>query len=158
MVDSVHRLRALVRGMRGYRGRAPSKQIFLRDTQAVSALRHAWQHLSDEMPKLATQRLPVLGRLAWISALDRTENRYIIGTFITGQLSEAGGPFPIVEVSDDDDDGLPEIALIAASTCVSLTSVYRACLRLARVLESQLAQHFTAQPSTMNDTMAFNGC
>lgn len=125
LVDSVYRLRALIRKMPRYRERAPSKQIFLRETRGVSELRHAWQHLSDEMDERIAQRLPVLGRLAWVSPLDRSQSLYVLGTYITGQAPDAGGPAPVVEISDGDGDGLPEIALIAAEVCVSLTRVYR---------------------------------
>jgi hypothetical protein len=68
MIDSVHRLRALLRQMPGAAQSAkssPKLHVFLRRTEQVEAMWHHVQHLDQEVQAIAARGEPVLGVVRW---------------------------------------------------------------------------------------------
>jgi hypothetical protein len=154
IVDATHRLRELVKALRNYRNRAPSKQLFLRATSNVPVLRNRIQHLSGDIAVIVEQRLPILGALSWVAVEDREAERFTLCSYHTGGLLAAGGVSPLIQIPDAVNADLEAVTLWAAETTVNLTETRGAVERLARSWESMLRKQCTGEPSTMNDTIA----
>ncbi|MDX6379852.1 MAG: hypothetical protein QOI57_876 [Rubrobacteraceae bacterium] len=72
MVDSLQRLRGLLKQMPGSKNKSPGLQVFLRNTDMVEDLRNMVQHLNHEIDNLVDQNEPVFGTLSWFTVLDPT--------------------------------------------------------------------------------------
>lgn len=64
VVDVVHRLRLLVRRLRGLR-HGPAVRVFLNTAQLVEPLRHAVQHLDGQIERLLHNGRPIWGSISW---------------------------------------------------------------------------------------------
>ena len=145
VIDSVHRLRGLVDNMPRYKGRAPSKQIFLRATKDVVDLRNSVQHLGTDIDSLAESELPVLGALTWIRPINEASGEMSVESLIPGQFYFVQ-PESHVQVPDTVPDRLNHIKLWASGGSADISALVVAVDRLCQSLEASLTKHMDQLP------------
>lgn len=140
IVDSVHRLRALVRRMPGLKKSTAGARSFMRQVEEVEVLRNAVQHLDTELDRRVEANLPAWGVLTWIAVVG--EQRAAACALISGSIAPAQQvelPNPAgrtVEVPVD------SITLSASGRSVCLSKVMRAVQTMVRQLEPSLSEQF----------------
>ena len=134
IIDQVWRLRSLVQRLPGYRGKSPSKQIFLRATSRVEGLRHAIQHLDTDVERLLATGLPVLGSVTWLQP-GEAPGHFVVGSITPGQLG-AGATGASVAAPLEPLVGVTQVELWAAGGRVNLTELRDRVAALVEALES----------------------
>lgn len=86
IVDSTHRLRALLQHMPGLKQGLPELQVFYRHTKNAETLRHFVQHIRERVPSVAERAVPLWGILSWRTKTEPETGRergysIISGTF-----------------------------------------------------------------------------
>jgi hypothetical protein len=69
-IDSVHRLRRLLKSLPRLKQKLPWLQGFYRATESIDDLRNVVQHLDSEMETMIDANAPLWGRLTWIRVVD----------------------------------------------------------------------------------------
>ena len=98
VIDSVHRLRELLRQFPGMKQKAQEILIFYQTTEGVARFRNGIQHLNNDINVLAEKGLPVWGSLTWrlqsnLATGEETSCGICAGTFFGGAtvfMSEFG--------------------------------------------------------------------
>lgn len=153
IVDSLHRLRGLLRQTPGFKQKTPNMQLFMRQTAAVEDLRNAVQHLNHEIDKLIGLDLPVWGTLSWFAAIDQEARTGFLGCLFAGTLFKSKD-IPLVNPAGKPLD-LPVdlITLTAHSHTLDLSKVIKAVARLIEDLEKQLSNQFAGHPVAGGDLL-----
>lgn len=143
IVDSIHRLRQLVRHVPGLKQKLPEVQLFLRRTSSIEDLRNFVQHFATEIHEFVEKRMALCGVLMWAPINDATENAatYTIapGTFFHG--ANAGTcTFDTVEGRF-----VERLVLRAGPARVDLADMYDRCERFWKWFEALCAQTFTEE-------------
>jgi|CZKS01.1.fsa_nt_gi hypothetical protein len=97
IVDSLHRLRDLVAGAPGFKGKnkSPKFRLFMESTINVPALRNTVQHLGSEIHGvIADQNWTVFGTLSW-GVVHPERNEVTACTFMPG-APQPGSSHPII--------------------------------------------------------------
>jgi hypothetical protein len=83
IVDTVHRLRALVDRVAGDRNQ---KRLFQKRTHDVEHLRNSFQHLVGDHRALTDADAPILGTLTWLCPVDIEKRTFCLWSFSPGRL------------------------------------------------------------------------
>jgi hypothetical protein len=67
LIDILHRVRGLLRQVKGLPQKTPGVQVFLRGTSDAESFRHFFQHLDSSIAKLHGTSYPILGVLSWVT-------------------------------------------------------------------------------------------
>jgi hypothetical protein len=151
IIDSVHRLRCLVNQMPNYKDRAPSKQIFLRTTTSVEALRNSIQHVATEIHGLAHAQQPVFGILSWCEVIDRDQKLIATGHMTPGQYANVATTTELIIPTDLADE--ITVTLSTAMATIDLTKTIRAVATLAERLETTTAAFSPNTQTTIPDLL-----
>ena len=92
VIDSVNRLRELLRLAPGIRKQDMEYKLFFNQTENAEKLRDNIQHLNSQIMKYVENRIPAWGILNWIGKLDETDN-LLIFSFVPGSLFERNTSF-----------------------------------------------------------------
>ena len=157
IVDSVHRLRELIRQCPGIKQREPEVQLFLRGSARAEELRHYVQHLRTEIGSFISHRRPLWGTLSWssVSPEGLPETHTIVpGTYYDGLWATSG--------TFDRERGrfVERVVLAAGPAQLDLADVAEAVERIANWVEawhastrddgvhhgSDVHMHFTVRP------------
>ena len=137
VVDTVHRLRALVAGLPGYRNRALSKRLFRDRTEGVEQLRNSFQHLVGDLPALTQSDAPVLGSLTWLRPVDIEKLTFSVWTFTPGRLRSID-PATIVQLPNEVPTELTQIELWLGDKSVNISKLRASVADLVFALENSL--------------------
>jgi hypothetical protein len=139
VVDSAHRLQALIRGTKGMKSKTPEVQILLRALIPTEGLRNGVQHLSTEIPKLANSPNPAWGSLAWVHIGQDSEVTSFMA--IPGAIRDTGGQVanPLGRTLRAPVD---IITLWAYRNAVELSAVFDAISGFVPWLEGWLEENF----------------
>ncbi len=145
IVDSVHRLRALLRQAPGIKQKSSGLRIFLRRTAHIKDLRNSVQHLNRQIDAMVNQRLPVWGLLSWV-AIDPHGGTGCCCSLIPGTLFPSKG-HPLVNPAGKNIlVPIDLITLKASGHSVCLSDVMKAVQLLARSAEQELTEQFKNLP------------
>lgn len=92
IVDSVHRLRKLLKDAPSIRRGDTECMLFVRQTENVEHLRNNIQHLSNNIGRFVLDKLPAWGVLNWAAKLDESDERLVF-SLVPGALFERTIPF-----------------------------------------------------------------
>jgi hypothetical protein len=134
LVDTVYRVRQLLRQVRGLEHKSPPLQLFLRGTIAVEEFRHLFQHLDSAIPRITGRAFPIMGVISWA-----TPNPMLSCTMTVGHW---GPETHAHTLALDTWTGafVNSIRLDAGTASLDLTSLHRATRKLATFLERWLRQ------------------
>ena len=146
IVDSLHRLRGLLKHMPGIekRNRVPPIRHFFDATERVTELRNTVQHLDTTIPGIVDDRnWAVLGSLSW-GVVDPEKNQITSSCFMPGMPL---GTRPLINPANRPMWHVPVDAVTIERNGVSvcLSDAMRRVDRLAKALEMMLADSFAAQ-------------
>jgi hypothetical protein len=97
IIDALHRLRDLIQGAPGFKGKkkSPKVRLFLQSTENVPALRNTVQHLGTEIHDTVDDKdWTVFGTLSW-GVVDPDKNQVTACTFMPG-APQRGSSHPII--------------------------------------------------------------
>lgn len=151
-VDATFRLRGLIEQMPRYRKKAPSKQVYLRATANVEALRNSLQHLNTDIDTLLSLDVPIMGALTWLRPCARGTGTFLLESAIPGALA-GSSPRSLVQLPSEAPTEVSCVTLWAAGTSADLTAIHAATARLATALEGSLAKRFASHPTDMADLL-----
>lgn len=151
IVDSVYRLRAMLRQMPGWKQKASGAQIFDRNTKDVETLRNFFQHLNNETKTLVREGRPLLGYVQWVSLVDESgeARAYILvpGTMVTFEQDvvikkkeRLGGP-------------VGQARLVAAGTTLWFEPLIAELHSLVAATEASLMEHAESGPRRHADVI-----
>lgn len=94
MVDSMYRLRLLIRQLPGVKKRSfPEAEVFIRETGSYESFRHAIQHLDQELKNMPTTGFPVWGTITWVTFTTSNFSDVRVYSITPGQLQTRTDPF-----------------------------------------------------------------
>ena len=153
IVDAVHRLRALVAGLPGYRNRAPGKRLFLSQTKDVEQLRNSFQHLVGDLPTLTQADAPVLGSLTWLRPVDIEQRTFSVWTFSPGRLRSIDAT-SVVQLPNEVPTELTQIELWLGHKSVNISKLRASVAEIVCALEKSLSLSSQGTPPPC-DTLVF---
>ena len=146
IVDSLHRLRGLLKHMPGIekRNRIPPIRAFFDTTEKITELRNTVQHLDNTIPGVIDdQNWAVLGSLSW-GIVDPQKSQIISSCFMPGMPL---GSRPLINPANRPRWYLPVdgITVERSGISVCLSDAMRRVEALAAALEKMLADSFAQQ-------------
>jgi hypothetical protein len=148
IIDSVHRLRGLLKQTPGLKQNVPALQIFYRNTANIGDLRNGVQHLNSEIDKLVSLDLPVWGSISWAAQRDPNEPLELyVGALIAGTVFEGGGSEFVNPLGKVFHPPIDHITLIAFGRSVTLSHVLAQVERMTQSLEEALREAVKQLPS-----------
>jgi len=151
IVDSLYRLRCLLRQMPGFKKNIPEIQVFLRKTKTIEHLRNAIQHLDRQIESLLEAKLPVLGVLGWCSFWAKDSKMVSSWAIVPGSLVRSGEHSLVNPLGRPCDVPLGLITLETSGYSNCLSESMRALEPLIGELESQLRDQFSGLPTAPAD-------
>jgi hypothetical protein len=154
-IDSVERLRGLLRQTPGIKQRSPGLVVFDQKTADVKVLRDSVQHLNHGIDALLRDGLPVWGALSWAFAAEEPVRRVQCFTLVAGSTMFDCKPAQIVNPAGRSMEipvGLVTLAASGATVCIS--EVMEQVEQLATRLEGVLAEQFQNLPPASGDMLA----
>lgn len=157
IVDSVHRLRGLVKQVPGLvrRQHWPALRGFENQTRPAEPLRNVAQHLDQEIGRIAEAAWPVWGVLNWF-VVDQDGKGGIIYTLVPGRM--APGALPMLTPGGH---AIPErelplglITLTSHTAELNLSDTMEQIRRVSAELETAMrAQHGDGVPTSGSDIL-----
>lgn len=155
LIDSVYRLRGLIKLCPGIKQKAPGIILFDKNTRDTEPLRHSFQHLNTQINELIKLNLPVWGVITWIAVLDPLINSayscaIIAGTIFNNQCSQIINPA-------GKSLGIPIdlITLTAGGHSLCLSKIFDEVNKLTKNLENELTKYFKDLPCAGADLLLF---
>ena len=150
IIDSLHRLRGLMRNMPGIekRDRIPPIRAFFDSTTNVVKLRNTVQHLDNEIPKvLGDNDWAVLGSLSW-GVIDPEKSQVTSCILLPGM---SVGSRPLLNPLNRDIWHLPvdSISIERSGVSVALSDAMRRVEGLADTMERMLAETHANQIASL---------
>lgn len=121
----MNRFRELVAQLPGLRKKQPSIRLFMEKTLDVEAMRNIVQHLRQELQKMASAGVPVLGTLCWLYVISNNPLRVRSCLLAAGRLQTNSNRI-LNPASKAISANLDHITLRCSSRELSLTECYRA--------------------------------
>jgi hypothetical protein len=149
IVDSVHRLRALVRQMPKLRKSATEHELLMRTTTDVDGLRNAVQHQVGEFTKLADNGGYAWGYISWACLnpkLDGCRSCVLVAGAVANGTIESVNP-----VGKPFHWEVDHVTLTAYETSVDLSSVVRNVGKYTGYLEMLVSHAIEGHPSRGSD-------
>lgn len=140
VVDSVHRLRGLLKCAPFITKGSPGLSIFEQHTETIKLLRNSIQHLYTKIDMYVSQGLPVLGALGWFAVLDLDSQIGFSCSLLAGTMFK-GLVTPIVNpASSKRDIMLPVdfVTLTASGYSVCISDVMKHVEQVIKDMEKQL--------------------
>lgn len=149
IIDSIHRLRGLLRQMPRVKQRAPYLVSFYKQTEKIEKLRNLVQHLNNEMDNLVLKKLPVWGTLNWVAIPGSVAGTYYSCSLTPGSLFGRVTPF----VNPVGKDLQPPIDLIrlTAVESVNLSQLMDRVETIIALMEKQLRNQLKGLPLAGSD-------
>jgi hypothetical protein len=138
VIDTVHRLRALVSGLPGYKNQAASKRLFLNRTRDVEQLRNSFQHLVGDVRALTEADAPVLGTLTWLRPVDSKERRFTVWAFTPWRLRSVT-PDSVVQLPSEIPTALTQIELWLENKSVNVSKLRDSVAEITAAIEKSLS-------------------
>ena len=153
IVDSVNRLRVLLKKLPNFKQRAPSLQVLYRHINLVEELRHTVQHLDTQINLLEQRDLSVWGTLRWFVLVDRDQLKYMSGTLASG--SQFGAAHEIAQLKPGQSmyGSTDHITLLASELSANLSEIMRALGAFIPKLEGVLAPQFQGLPTAIGNLL-----
>ncbi len=137
VIDSLHRLRELVRQTPGVKQRDSGIRLFFAKTADVTALRNRIQHINQEVLELAATGHPLLGVLSWATITQPATGKGCVAALLAGSVATA--EYKITMPWDQSIQGdVGFVSLEAAGTRVMLADVLDSGIGLVRAFEEAL--------------------
>ncbi len=152
IVDSVHRLRCLLRRMPGVKQKAPGRQTFYRATSTIEALRNAVQHLDSEIDNLVKLGVPLWGTIQWLVLVDPATRLVRSCTIVAGTIFGAIHPVQ-TPIGKRMRGTVDQVILTAGGTSVNLSDVVFEVGKMVEGLERSLEQQFGNLPKHGSDML-----
>jgi hypothetical protein len=148
VVDSLQRLRGLLKQMPGSKNKSPGLQVFLRNTDMVEDLRNMVQHLNHEIDNLVDQNEPVFGTLSWFTVLDPTvldpANSLVAScSLVPGTLFVKEDMARMDMSSGEVDLPVDLIVLSVSEYSVNLSDAMKRVAQLIASMEGELKEQFS---------------
>lgn len=146
IVDSLHRLRGLLRQTPRFKQKSPDMRVFMQHTEKVEDLRNAVQHLNHEIDKLVGANQTVWGSLSWFAIASPSSTSGQIGLLVAGTVFTSEG-HPMVNPVEKQLHSLVDlVTLTAYGHSLDLSNAMRHVERRIKSLEDQLKDQFAGLP------------
>jgi hypothetical protein len=153
MVDSLHRLRGLIRQMPGFKQNTPNMRVFRQQTDKVEDLRNAVQHLNHEIDKLVGANQTVWGSLSWFASPWPDAGMGTIGLLVAGTVFTSEG-HPMVNPAGKEMHGLVDlVTLTAYGHSLNLSNAMRHVEGLIKSMEDQSKEQFADHPTAAGELL-----
>jgi hypothetical protein len=152
IVDSVQRLRKLLRQCPGIKQRSTGMVLFFKSTKQVEPLRNIIQHLETQINELIERDLPVWGVLTWVTVPNPSTFSGYTCSLIAGTLS----PGSHLMINPAGKSILPPIDLItltAGGNEVCLGHIMSEIEALTRSIEDSMRKQFKELPQAGADLL-----
>lgn len=149
IIDSVHRLRGLLRQMPRVKQKTPNLVTFYKQTEKVEKLRNLVQHLNHEIDDLVRENLPVWGTLNWVAIPDSVDNTYYSCSLTPGSQFGRVNPF-INPIGKDLQPPIDLIELYAIEP-VNLSQLMDKVEAIISSIEQQLRSQIKGLPLAGSD-------
>lgn len=147
IVDSVNRLRGLLKHAPGFKQNAPGQNIFIRRTAEVEDLRNVVQHLNEKIDEtVIPQSAPLMGVLSWITVINPEQRQLKTCVLVAGTMYDKQNHAFVNPTEKKISPPVDLITLTASGYSVCLTKVMKYVEALAGELEEQLESQFTNLP------------
>jgi hypothetical protein len=143
IIDSVHRLRGLLRQAPGIKHKSPGLRLFGQRTAEIEPLRNSVQHLNSQINSIISQNIPVWGVLSWFTMNDPNMRSGLCCSLIAGTTFESKGHLVINPLGKNLSLPVDLITLSASGHTICLSDVMRDVERITRNIEQQLEKQFT---------------
>lgn len=140
LIDSVYRLRGLLRHCPGIKQKASGIFLFYKETIIVDKFRNIFQHLNTEMNRLINEDLPVFGVITWICMYEH-KSAYSCG-LIAGTLIQRTEHHIINPAGKAISPPIDYITLTAGGYTINLSLIFLTISKLTRFLEDNLKNEF----------------
>jgi hypothetical protein len=152
VVDSLYRLRVMLKHMPGLKQKGINVQLYYRATTDVEVLRHYVQHLNEKICDLVHTESPVWGKLQWLALLDRTKGIIRICTIVSGSF--VLGYHPLQNpIGKDFRANVDHIILTAGSGSANISDAMEYLETLVRGFEKELEANFQGQSYRASDML-----
>lgn len=154
IIDSVERLRGLIRQTPGFKQKSPGLVVFDQKTSSVEALRNSVQHLNHEIEELLKEGLPVWGVLSWVLVSDEQAKKAQCFTLVPGTMFDRKPDMIVNPLGRSLEIPIGLITLKASGHTVCISEVIERVEELTRKVEEQLAKQFVDLPPAASDMLA----
>lgn len=167
IVDSVYRLRSLIRQLPGIKQIDFSqRKIFLEKTKDVERFRHTVQHLDGEINQLAINNEPAWGSLNWfaVTKLYADDNSgkcqriktgcwcgMISGSVVISKSYKMG----VIPQKATLKNKVSMVSLRSGDNYLSIDDCYKEVVKLKNALEKYIAHKFSKLPNSKSDIYVF---
>lgn len=149
IIDSVHRLRSLLRQTPGINQKAPELRIFYDKTKSVEHLRHIIQHLNKEIQSFVDSKSPALGVLTWVVLLNPTDKSASLCSIVSGTLRPRT-IYPIVNpLGKKIESPVDHITLITDKYSACLSDVIKQVEQVKLWIEQTSGKHLGDEPALL---------
>lgn len=143
IVDSINRLRNLLKQLPGFKADASSLRMFLRQTEGIWGLRNLGQHLDGRIAGLVAKGLTVWGVLTWLMLVDAQTGRFKAAALVSGSQFGSMHALPSAE-GIEMHANIDHITLTVGGHEADLSMAIRAVAEYLPKLEEELVRIFGA--------------
>ncbi len=150
IVDSIHRLRGLLKHLPFMKQKSPGIIAFYKATAKVEPLRHIIQHINKEIEQLVVNQAPVLGSLSWFVRPESSRGKIFLFNFQPGSVFTRS--VPIITMPHIIGYPIDRITLNHnQSLCIN--DIMDKVGELISSIESQLQNQITGFPQSGSDIL-----
>ena len=154
IIDSVNRLRGLVRQTPGFKQKSPGLVIFDQKTSSVEELRNSVQHLNHTIEHLLHESLPVWGLISWVFVTDEHAKSALCLTLVPGMMFDRKSDMIVNPLGKSVDIPIGLITLQASGHTVCISDIMERVQQLTTKVEKQIKEQFVDLPSAPTDMLA----
>ena len=145
IVDTVHRLRGLVRQIPELSQRDPEVQLFIHSTSLIEDFRNIYQHLNVSIPRIEGKTNPVMGVLSWITNDPMKSITIFVGT------STPDTEFHTVTFDRLKREFVQRFLFSVGNKDIDLDEIHSSCKKLRKFFEAWLTQngHLSAEEASV---------
>ena len=153
IIDSVNRLRILLRQMPKMKQKLSNLVLFYKNTDSVGDLRNTIQHLNNDIETFLQNKQPIWGVINWVIPVNQKSMLGYICSLKAGTLMEGNTEFlnPLGETIKYPID---LVTLISDDKSACITRIMEHVVQLGFWLDSQLKHQFKDLPTSGSDIFA----
>lgn len=154
IIDSVHRLRGLIRQTPGFKQKSPGLILFDQKTSSVEELRNSVQHLNHTIENLLLESLPVWGIISWVFVTDEQAKSVLCFTLVPGTMFDRKPDVIVNPLGKSVDIPIGLITLTASGHAVCISDIMERVQQLTVKVEEQIKEQFAGLSSAAADMLA----
>jgi hypothetical protein len=153
IIDSIHRLRGLLRQTPKIKHKDPNIRLFLQKTASIEDLRNAMQHLNHNIDNLLREQRPILGVISWTALLDPSSKIAYSYLLVPGAIWDRKPDNAINLLGETVEAPIGLITLTASGYTTCVSHIMDGLLKLVEYLELQISHQFTGPISSLSDAI-----